>query len=408
MKAANKTNRSKRRGMALAMVLLLMIILFAIGTGLLGLSRTTQVLAIRNCNDIIARSAADAGLAKAIFEMNEKLKVTPWDDSTLPMATNVALTNGGGASFSYTITKDINDDDVYIVVSTGTSAQAQRQVISTLRLKGLFEYGLLTKETITVGGNTQVDGYDSGTDDEAQLMIGTLSIAPDNIILGNGSVIDGDVFVGFGGDTETVIQNLGAVINGQTYVFDEGIMFPVIIPPSLPVMGTINVAGTTVVGPADNGTYTTMILQDFGILRIDGGDVVLHMTGDVVMNSSSQIQVYAGSSLTLYVDGNMVGDSLNNLEINNYTGIPVGLKLCLMGEDEQTLEFKNNSDLFMAIYAPNADVIFKNNTNFRGSIVAKSVYMQNNSVFYYDKALQSESIGDSKTGMSFVIDRWQE
>ncbi len=104
----------------------------------------------------------------------------------------------------------------------------------------------------------------------------------------------------------------------------------------------------------------------------------------------------------------MVGDSLNNLEINNYTGIPVGLKLCLMGEDEQTLEFKNNSDLFMAIYAPNTNVIFKNNTNFRGSIVAKSVYMNNNSVFYYDKALQGESIGDSKVGMSFVIDRWQE
>ena len=126
------------------------------------------------------------------------------------------------------------------------------------------------------------------------------------------------------------------------------------------------------------------------------------------MNKDSQIQVEAGSSLTLYVDGSMIGDSLNNVEINNYTGIPVGLKLCLMGESEQTIEFKNNSDIFVAIYAPNTNVIFKNNTNFRGSIVAKSVYMQNNSIFYYDVALQGEGIGNSNEWVRFVIDRWQE
>ncbi len=81
---------------------------------------------------------------------------------------------------------------------------------------------------------------------------------------------------------------------------------------------------------------------------------------------------------------------MNNVEINNYTGIPGGFKLCLMGASEPNIEFKNNSDLFMAIYAPNADIIFKNNTNFRGSVVAKSVYMKNNSVFYYDKAPSEE------------------
>jgi hypothetical protein len=126
------------------------------------------------------------------------------------------------------------------------------------------------------------------------------------------------------------------------------------------------------------------------------------------MNSGSQIQVEAGSSLTLYVDGDIAGDELNNVEINNYTGVSGGFKLCLMGTSEPNIEFKNNSDLFMAIYAPNTDIVFKNNTNFRGSVVAKSVYMKNNSVFYYDKALQGESIGNDNVGVRFVIDRWQE
>ena len=310
------------------------------------------------------------------------------------------------ATLSYTVTGDANSS--YTVVSIGNAVQTQRQVSSTLRRKGLFEYGLLTKQTIIVEYNTLVYGYDSETGGGAELAIGTISTAPGSIVLGSGSTIDGDVFVGLGGDTETVIQNEGAVVNGQTYALREELAFPVITAPSLSDMGTMDITGTTVVGPADSGKYTGITLQSSGILKIDGGDVVLHVTGDVVMNSGSQIQVEAGSSLTLYVDGDIAGDELNNVEINNYTGVSGGFKLCLMGTSEPNIEFKNNSDLFMAIYAPNTDIIFKNNTTFHGSVVAKSVYMKNNSVFYYDKALQGETIGSGNVGLSFVTDRWQE
>jgi len=395
-------------GSALLLVLLVVIILLAVGTGLLNLGLQCRMQGMRAGNDIASRCAADAGLTKAVFEMNEKLKVIPWDDSDLPQTTDETLANCD-ATFSYTVAGDSNG--LYTVVSIGNSGHAQRQVSSTLRPKGLFEYGLLTRETITLEMNTCLYGYDSDTGStDAELTIGTISTAPDSIVLGGGtSIIDGDVFVGFEGDTETIIQNGGTVINGRTYALTEELPFPVITPPSLPDVGTMDiVAGTTVIGPADSGKYTNITLQDSGILQIDGGDVVLHVTGNVVMNSDSQIQVEAGSSLTLYVDGSVVGDSLNNVEINNYTGIPVGLKLCLMGESEQTIEFKNNSDIFVAIYAPNTNVIFKNNTNFRGSIVAKSVYMQNNSIFYYDVALQGEGIGNSNEGVRFAIDRWQE
>ncbi|GAF70543.1 unnamed protein product, partial [marine sediment metagenome] len=365
------------------------------------------LFALRTASDIAARCAADAGLTKALFEMNEKLGVFPWADSNLPQVTDEALP-GCDATFSYTVTGDANSG--YTVVSIGKSAHAQKQVSSTLRLKGLFEYGLLAKQIVVVEENTLLYGYDSDTGStDTELTIGTISTAPDSVVLGGGSsIIDGDVFVGAGGDTETVIQNSGTVINGQTYALKKEIPFPVITPPSLPDMGTMDITGTTVIGPADNGKYAGIVLLSTGMLEITGGDVVLHVTGDIVMNGGSQIQVDAGSSLTLYVDGDLAGDVLNNVEINNYTGIAGGFKLCLMGTSEPYIEFVNNSDLFMAIYAPNTDVIFKNNTNFRGSIVAESIYMKNNSLFYYDKALQGESIGSGNIGVSFVIDRWQE
>jgi hypothetical protein len=393
----------------MALMMVALVVLLVTGVGLLSMGLRSRIFALRMASEIAARCAADAGLTKALFEMNEKLGVFPWADSNLPQVTDEALP-GCDATFSYTVTGDANSG--YTVVSIGKSAHAQKQVSSTLRLKGLFEYGLLAKQTIVVEENTMVYGYDSDTGStDTELAMGTISTAPGSVLLGGGGgVIDGDVFVGAGGDTETVIQNSGTVINGQTYALNKEIPFPVITPPSLPDMGgTMDIiAGTTVVGPADNGRYAGIVLLSTGMLEISGGDVVLHVTGDVVMNSGSQIQVDAGSSLTLYVDGDLAGDSLNNVEINNYTGIPGDFKLCLLGTSEPYIEFINNSDLFMAIYAPNTDVIFKNNTNFRGSIIAKSVYMKNNSTFYYDKALQGKSIGDNTVGVSFVIDRWQE
>ena len=402
-----KLFQSERRGSAMALMMVAIVVLLVTGVGLLSLGLHSRLFALRTASDIAARCAADAGLTKALFEMNEKLEVFPWVDSTLPQVTDEALP-GCDATFSYTVTGDANSG--YTIVSIGKSAHAQKQVSSTLRLKGLFEYGLLAKQTVIVEENILLYGYDSDTGStDTELAMGTISTAPDSIILGGGgSIIDGDVFVGHDGDIGTVIQNSGTVINGQTYALNKEIPFPVITPPSLPDMGTMDITGATVIGPADNGKYAGIVLLSTGMLEINGGDVVLYVTGDVVMNSGSQIQVDAGSSLTLYVEGDLTGDSLNNVEINNYTGIPGDFKLCLLGTSEPYIEFINNSDLFMAIYAPNTDVIFKNNTNFRGSIVARSIYMKNNSVFYYDKALQGESIGSGNVGASFVIDRWYE
>jgi len=249
-------------GSAVLLVLFAVVMLSVIGAGLLNLGMQGRMLSIRTASEISARSAADAGLVKAVFEMNEKLKVIPWNDSNLPQTTDETLANCD-ATFSYTVTGDSNG--LYTVVSIGNSGHAQRQVSSTLRPKGLFEYGLLTRETITLEMNTRLYGYDSDTGStDAALTIGTISTAPDSIVLGGGtSIINGDVFVGFEGDTETVIQNDGAVINGRTYALVEELPCPGITPPSLPDMGTMDiVAGTTVLGPAGSGKYTNITLQD--------------------------------------------------------------------------------------------------------------------------------------------------
>ena len=98
-----KLLNSKRRGSAIPLVMVAIMILLAMGVGLLDLGVKGRIYSIRTASDIAARCAADAGMTMALYEMNEKLKVKPWNDSTLPEATNESLPNCD-AVFSYTIT----------------------------------------------------------------------------------------------------------------------------------------------------------------------------------------------------------------------------------------------------------------------------------------------------------------
>ncbi len=81
-----KLIQSKKRGSAITLAVVVVLILLAMGTGLLRLGLNSRIFSIRTASDIAARSAADAGLTKALFEMNEKLKVDTWDSSSLPQA----------------------------------------------------------------------------------------------------------------------------------------------------------------------------------------------------------------------------------------------------------------------------------------------------------------------------------
>ena len=395
-----KLLQSKNRGSAVPLAVVVVLILLAMGTGLLRLGLNSRIFSIRTASDIAARSAADAGLTKALFEMNEKLKVKPWDDSTLPQAIDASLPYCD-AVFSYSITGDPASG--YIITSVGTANQAQKTVYATLKLRGLFENLIFVEETIVINNNIMVVGYNSATGEtNIKVQIGTHSTVPGSINLGTGT-IDGDIAVGVGGDPETVVQSTGT-ITGKIYALREEYVLPTIIPPALPDMGTIDVSDTTILSPADNGRYAAITAPSNDILEIDGGDVVLHVTGNIDMDNLSEIQINDGSTLTLYVDGNIT--FINGAGINNPSGNCASFKLYATGTDPQVFEIQNNSNMLGVIYAPNADIILKNNAVMDGSIIAKSFTTKNNGTFYYDAALRDVSVGDE--GARFVVKRWHE
>ena len=144
---------SKRPGFAVPLAVVAVMILFAMGVSLLSLGYNSRVYSLRNISDITARCAADSGLVMALFEMNEKLKVTPWNAESLPEAEGVILPYCN-AVCSYAVSGDLTGG--YTIKAVGESGHAKRSVSATIQLKGLFDHAVLTSQNLTLKSNTVI------------------------------------------------------------------------------------------------------------------------------------------------------------------------------------------------------------------------------------------------------------
>jgi len=389
---------AKKRGLAIPLAMLVVVILLAMGTGLLKLGLFSRIFSIRTASDITAQCAADAGLTKALYEMNEKLKAELWDESTMPFETNMSLPNCD-AVYSYTVTGNLGSG--YTLQSTGNSGQAQRTVSCTLQLQGIFESAIFTKEYLYMKYGATVDWYNYDADDR-DMQIGTNSTEPGSIVLKNKAIINGDIAVGMGGNPDDVIVDNGATINGETFTLTQIYELPPItVPESLessPSLGTIN-DNTTI---SSSAKYSNIDLGNSETVTITG-DVTLYITGDITLGNAAELQIADNASLTLYLGGNFEGKNAST--VNNLSMDPHKLKI--YGLDSCTsIGFKNSSNLYGAIYAPNADVVMFNSADMYGAITAKSFDQRNSGAFNYDVTLRDVSISDE--AVYFTITNWHE
>ncbi|MBW8040107.1 MAG: hypothetical protein FVQ85_08925 [Planctomycetes bacterium] len=394
-------------GFALALILCAVVILFVIGAGVLKFGLHSRGFSVRTSSDMVARCAADAGMTKALYEMNEKLKVIPWDDSLLPDVVGEILPNSD-ATYSYAVTS--NSGGGYSLESKGKHGLREKVVNCSLSLQGPFEAAILARLNVILKSGTLVDGYNSGDpwDTRVEVQIGTMSILPDSVVLNSGVVVNGNIVVGVGGDVETVVKDLGASTY-RMYAMLSNTELELITPPEeLVDKGSdLKVQGATLtVGPTDNGQYGEIELKKGiqpGLLVIDGGDVVLYITGDISLGQSCEIVIRDGSTLALYLDGDM--SASNNAGINNQS-VPTSFTLYGTSTGEQSLILKAKSESFGAIYAPNADIIVMASGDIYGAITGKSVELKSGGNFYYDEALREVSTDDQ--GVHFVITGWSE
>jgi hypothetical protein len=393
-----KLLRSKKCGSAVLLALIAVMILLVMGVSLLNLGMSGRIYSTRTARDIAARCAADSGLTMALYKMNEKLKVKPWDDSSLPEAINESLPYCD-AAFSYTVTG--NPSDGYTVESIGTSGNAKRKVVCILKPQGPFEFAVFGDQGAELKNSALVDWYNFGADDEI-LKVGTNSISSGAFILKNSTTINGDVVVGVGGNPDVVIDDFGATIAGETHALREvNVLPPITVPQwlqSLPSSGTIQNDSTI----TNSARYDSIDLKNNKTLLIDG-DVNLYVTGEIILGNSAEVQIDNDASLILYLGGNF--ESKNSSAINNLTQEAKKLQIYCLDSCENMV-FKNSSDFYGAIYAPNTEVIMDNSANLYGAIVARTFEQKNSATINYDASLRYANVNDQ--AVRFVVTNWHE
>ena len=393
---------ANRTGYALLFMIVAMVVLLAAGAGLLQLGLRGRIRATRNTEQISARCAADAGLTKALYEVNSKLTNGTWNENLLPLQHNEQLQHTRGV-FTYKVRT--NESGNYSVTSIGVAGGACKIVHGELGLKSIYEYGLFTKGGMDLKAGTIIDQYNAKPE-HGSLKLGTNSTETNAIAFFPSITVDGDVVVGPGGDPETVImQKSESAIAGNTYAMSEENNLPDISVPSSLAAAASNGSVTGSVTISSSGKYDSIDLAGTDVITIDG-DVTLYVTGPVRLHNSAQLNIVAtnpNASLTLYLGGDMLTD--NAALINNETQDAKNLKIigtptCL------NIDCKNGGQVYGTIYAPSASVTFYNSMDFNGAIIADEFLQQARGNIHYDASLKDATPTDE--GVRFVIKRWSE
>jgi hypothetical protein len=400
----------KSGGFAIATVLCAVVVLLIIGAGVLSVGMHQRLRGVRTSSEISARSSADAGLTKALVEMNRMLELKTFNDTSLPYATNERLPNSD-STYSYKIGKITLADgnDLYTIQSTGKTSRYQKTVNCSLEMKGIFEYAIYVAEDLTLRSGSSITAYNQDADDPP-LQIGTNSTDSGAVTCKTGVTIDGDIVVGPGGDPEVVINNTTeATITGETYPSLIKNKTPTInVPQSLVEMvssGGID-SSTTLSSPAKYDNINLVGAGDdpnkIDKVTVDG-NVRIYVTGDLRLGNGDEVEIQPNSSLIVFLGGNLYVD--NSGTINNMTKDPKKLKI--FGLDTCTnIDFKNSGVFYGAIYAPEADIHLYNGFNVYGAIVGKSFAQDVNANFYYDMLLRV--VEPDEIGVHMVIKRWSE
>jgi len=400
---ANFSQRTKSKGVTLVLVTVIGIIVVILSLTMIQLGYHARVMAARTVHGILARCAADAGMANAIFLMNKKLiDEATWDNSSLPSSADVVLLGDMPppfSRFSYSVTGDSGAG--FQITSTGICGMTtQKQVHTTLEIGSYFR-GIGVEEEVNVKLGTTFDTIGPGLPSDLEIRSNTTDRGA--MIFKAFVTVPGDVVCGPGGDPAEVIDcKATTVIEGETYAASETLVFPdVPVPDNMVYSGSIT-DPCTVISTPGRYQYDTINVPQSGILKI-ATSCVIYVTGPMILNQGSEVIVQSGASLELYLgvrleDKNSIGMTNETLDARCLR--IYGLPTCT------DIDLKAKSDLHAAVYAPDADLDLFNAGDIYGAFVAESFEMKNSATFYYDTNLKSLGIDDPAA--LFIVGRWWE
>jgi len=416
---------STAEGYALVTVLALVAVSVIGGLSMLRISTDAQVRAQRTTAKLAARAAADAGLAHAVFRMNQALAGGEWSFSQ-KISSNVSPL--GQAEYSYTIDR-IYHSPSYLVVATGRSGPVVATVRATVVPQSTFDNGLFADgyarpkharhiwpRDLKKGGRLHVKRYEvlsyssnPTVPSTGEVEIRTNSNNKKPVKLEEGTVVDGDVVVGPGARAERSVElRSSSRVTGDIYGAPElDPQTPAVVPQNLEKQDAKDFKpnGEPLSG---NVTFKDFKLSGHETVKIQG-DCTLYVQHDLELEKDTTVIIPEGSSLTLYVGHRLeikgehdhVGGLLN--EGRDPTKLLIyGTQTCEKVRVEGT-----DSNFYGGIYAPYSKVELKHNGDIHGAVVGWDVKLHGDagdgsSHFYFDERLRSVN------SAHFAVGRWSE
>lgn len=427
------------RGAVLIVAMLITAMLALVIGSYLNLTLTSSKQTRRDFDRNAAFHLTEAGVEEAVWSYNHALagSASAWSDWTVDGSaawrkfTDFTLTPGSTGSvkvYASDINPAGNSRPVIVAaasVQTGSAPPVRQMLEVSLRRRSFFANGLTALRTLQFRGNrASYDSWNSDPDNNPATPPIPYALAHRRDVTGiaSGAVDASDIvinqatiygYVATAGAIPEVGENgligpfdtpLG-VVDPSRVTTDFNATFPVVTSPldgewitSLgPTLGT---AGETTRWRTPSihlsGNQTLTILGDVTVILTAPPDTdALKITG------SASLIIPAGSSLTLYVEGNISigGKGLANDNPQPITCILWGSNSTKRG---QSIDVAGRGALASVIYAPNGDVSVNGNGDIFGSIVARDITFTGNAAFHYD-----ESLANLVDHAPFGPDRWR-
>jgi len=410
--------RDKEQGSILAFSVIILTILVLFAAPFLFQLSSEHRLTDKSYKSLAAISLAEAGIERAIWELNHG-NILTWsgDDSLRTLSISSFQTSDG---------RVIGDINISIENPLGTNPSIEAtgripytgslEVIRTTRVeletKGFspFEYAAFGDEGINTNVDTDTNSYDSSLGEYdvdgnkgSQGNIGTNSINNGGITLNDDSEINGNAYSGIGSDPSQVIvlNDTSEIYKQQLALANQKNLSSVIPPEDLPFRGLYFLTDGADGIINESGKYTSFVLLNSAQTTITA-DITLYVTGEFLMTNNTTLYIAPGASVKIYLDDSFeisAGSMLKNLAKNPS-------KLLLLGTDSftGTMYMGSSCKFYGAIYAPRANLEYAAPYDFFGSLVTKNLISSAHYDIHYDKALSDLEL----TGRSFAVKSWQE
>lgn len=256
----------------------------------------------------------------------------------------------------------------YVLQGFGRSSQDPEQTVEAIvqvTPSPPFRWGLFGIDEVEVRGNMTTDSFNSSQGTYAQTVgangdIGTNAVRVNSLTVGGNALVNGDLFVGAGGDPDRAILIRGsAVITGSPQAAEQPTVFdPSQIPPGVSNAGPLRLRANEQLTLTE-GTYWFAGIRAEARSSIQtAGQVTIYVTGAV--DFRGQAMIGAGNQ-------------------------PTALHLNILGNPNVRIE--GGGLLVGAIYAPEATVVVRGNAEVYGAIVGRALRLEGNATVHYDEAL---------------------